>query len=343
MNFIVKHTLSCFLLLYCSHSYANNYTLGNGYNIGPWNLSGYSTVELHAPTQQQKKINLFLDEIAVFGQARLFQYLNPFFEIEYANQPLYTEGKGGFSKAGRFDLERVYNDALITSKLTFRLGKMLAPVGEWNQIHANPLVATEIRPLTTYLNFSEFVTGFSFIYTPETEWLPDMELYYQPWTELIPKGLKSRPVRYKNVSGIHLQYGDEFSGQIALSIQHAELTTRKERQTVYTIDGIYDFEFVKLSSQIFYASIYGSEIKRRYNDEWGGYLQLVTPVTERWSLVGRGETFKQRDAIESQQNAVFGINYRTYNTVVWKLEYVLHRGADLGINEGVFGSFGVIF
>jgi len=340
---MAKCFLSCLLLLYCLCSQADSYTLGNGYNIGSWNLSGYSSIELHAPTQQQQKISLALDEIAVFGQARFYQYLNPFFEIEYASQPIFTEGKGIFSKAGRFDLERLYNDARVTDELTFRLGKMLAPVGEWNQIHANPLVATETRPLTTFLNFSEFISGISLNYNPESEWLPEMKFYYQPWTELVPKNIKTRPVRYKNVSGIHLQYGDEFSGQIALSIQHAELTTRKERQTVYTMDGIYAFDWVKLSSQIFYASVYGAEIKRRRNHEWVGYLQLVAPITERWSLVGRGETFTQRDAIESQQNAVFGVNYRTQTTVVWKLEYVLHRGANLGINEGVFGSFGMMF
>gem|GEM_PF-264367 len=340
---MIKHCLSCLLLLCCTRALANNYTLGNGYDIGLWNISGYSSIELHAPTQQQKKINLFLDEIALFGQGRLHQYLNPFFEIEYANQPLWTETKGAFSNAGKFDLERLYNDALMTDEFTLRIGKMLSPVGEWNQIHANPLVATETRPLTTFLNFSEFISGFSLNYTPLSEWLPDIKLYYQPWTELVPKNLKTRPVRYKNVSGIHLQYGDEFAGQIALSIQHAELTTRQERQTIYTIDGIYDFEFVKFSSQIFYASIYGSEIKRRHNQEWGGYLQLVTPITDHWSLVGRGETFNQRDAIESQQNAVFGINYRSRSSLVWKLEYVLHKGADLGINKGVFGSFGVMF
>ncbi len=340
---MMKFFYSIPLLFYCCNSGAIDYVLGNGYNIGPWNLSGYSTTELHSPRKKQQKINLFLDEIALFGQANIHPYLNPFFEIEYANQPFYEEGKGVFSSAGRFDLERVYNDFHWNERFALRVGKMLAPVGEWNQIHANPLVATEIRPLTTYLNFSEFVSGFSFILNPETDWIPKLELYYQPWRELLPKTLKSRPVRYKNVSGIHLQYGDELEGQIALSIQHAELTNRRERQTVFELDGSYDFVWFNLSSQVFYASIYGAEKKRLHNHEWGGYLQLVAPINDQWSLIWRGETFDQRDAVESQTNAVFGVNFRPHDAIVWKLEYVLHGGANLGIDEGLFGSFGVIF
>ncbi len=339
---MTKFLLSC-IAIFCLCPQANGYTLGNGYNIGSWRLSGYTSVELQAPMQQQKQVDLSLDDLALFGHGQYNRYLDIFFEIEYANQPLWTENKGAFSNAGRFDLERLYNDMLIADELTLRIGKMLAPVGEWNQIHANPLVATTTRPLTTFLNFSEFISGFSLNYNPKSEWLPSIKLYYQPWEELLPKGLQTRPVRYKNINGIHLQYGDEFSGQIALSIQHAELTTRRERQTLFAVDGIYDFEFVQFSSQIFYAAVHGAESKRRRNHDWGGYLQLVAPITEQWSVVGRGETFSQRDAIESQQNAVFGFNFRTQNALVWKLEYVLHRGANLGINEGVFGSFGVMF
>jgi len=320
-----------------------NYTLGNGYTLGPWTFSGYALVELVAPIHQQQAVDLSLDDLAMFGQGRFNRYLNPFFEIEYINQPLWTEGQGAFAHAGKFDLERLYNDILISDKLTLRIGKMLAPVGEWNQIHASPLVATTIRPLTTYLNFSEFISGFSVLYSPQSQWLPNIDLYYQPWTELLPKNREMRPVRYKNITGINLHYGDEFSGQIAFSVQHAELTTRRERQTLFTVDGLYDFDYVKFSTQLFYASIYGSESRRRRNHEWGGYLQWVAPVTERWSLVSRGETFSQRDASQSQQNVVLGVNFRTQNALVWKLEYVFHWGANLGINEGVYSSVGVMF
>jgi len=42
---------------------------------------------------------------------------------------------------------------------------MLSPVGEWNEIHAAPLVLTTVRPAVTYQNFSEYLTGGSLLYS----------------------------------------------------------------------------------------------------------------------------------------------------------------------------------
>ena len=175
------------------------------------------------------------------------------------------------------------------------------------------------------------------------EWLPDIKVYYQPWAELLPKNLDMRPVRYENVSGINLQYGDEFSGRIALSIQHADLTTRNEQQTLFSVDGQYDFDYVQLSSQISYTTVSGNEITRQRDYEAAGYLQFVIPVMERWNLYTRGEAFMQRDAFSMHYNAVLGFNFRPQNALVWKLEYFLQRGGSLGLSEGVYGSFGVMF
>lgn len=240
-------------------------------------------------------------------------------------------------------VERLYNESNITEQLALRLGKMLAPVGEWNLIHANPLVVTVNRPLTTYLNLSEFVSGFELQYQSRQTWLPDIKIYYQPWAELLPKNLSTRPIRYQNVSGINLQYGDEFSGRIAFSIQHADLTTRHEQQTLFAVDGRYDFDPIQLSSQISYTTVSGNEITRQRNYEAAGYLQLVLPVMECWNLYTRGEAFMQRDASSVHYNGVFGFNFRPQDALVWKLEYVLQRGSFLGLSEGVYGSFGVMF
>jgi hypothetical protein len=339
----MKIFFTCLFLLHSINTYATNYVLGQGYNVGSWNFSGYANFKLKVPLQNSKAAEIELDDIALFGQGRINQYLNPFFEIEYSGQPIWEEGEGAFHKSGKFVLERLYNNTFISDKWSLKLGKFLSPVGEWNQIHAPPLVATVNRPLTTFLNFSEFISGASLQYNPSNQWLPQVQMYYQPWTELLPKNISSRPVRYKNVSGINFKYGDDFVWQAGLSIQHAEITNRKERQTLYALDASYDFEHVKLSTQFFFANISGTEPVRRRNIEWGGYLQLVIPMSEQWDFVARGETFIHRDAIESQQNAVFGFNYNPHDSIIFKLEYLLHQGASLGLYEGVYGSFGVMF
>jgi len=334
--------LSGYLVLVAGFCQANPYTLGNGYNIGRWNFSGYTSSGLFVPVQPQGLAELKIDDLAIFAQAKLHRYINPFIEVEYANQLLWAEKQGAFSSTGDFILERLYNDMYWGNGVILRWGKMLAPVGEWNQIHANPLVATTIRPLTTYFNFSEFISGLSLNYVSQFRWLPSVQLYYQPWREWLPEPLASHPVRYNEVSGINLKYGDEFSGQLGLSIQHAVLSHRSEQQIRFGLDGFYDFNWVKLRSHVFYTTISGTRQRQR-NQEWGGYLQLLIPVSEQFNAVIRGESVTQRNQLKSHQNAVFGLNYRPDDAIVWKVEYAISQGAKLAIREGLFASFGVIF
>ncbi len=237
-----KTKLIYMLLLLSAPLYASAYTLGQGYNLGAWNIAGYTNIKFKAPTQSQNTAEIEIDDLSLFVRGSINQYINPFFEIEYSAQPLWVEGQGAFPTSGKFVVERLYNKSNITNRFSMRLGKILAPVGEWNLIHANPLVETVNRPLTTYLNLSEFISGFELQYQTKQAWLPNVKVYYQPWAELLPKNLAMRPVRYKNVSGINLQYGDEFSGRIALSIQHADLATRNEQQTLFSLDGQYIFD-----------------------------------------------------------------------------------------------------
>lgn len=323
--------------------HANDYVLGHGYDIGSWNISGYSSIEVNVPNQHAA--NFTVDDVALFIHGRVNRYINPFFEGEYSNQAIWVNGDGVFSSgAGHFVLERLYNDILFTDTLSLRMGKMLTPMGEWNLIHAAPLVATTIRPLTTYINFSKFATGILFNYVAEQHSsLPSATVYYQPDEELLPKPLTSRPYRYKNISGLQLIYENTLDWRIAFSTQHAELVNRNERQILFALDGRYDFDIFAVEMQASYNHIVGNQTTRQRNNEWDGYLQLIVPVAEDWSLVGRGETVTLRDVKNSQQNAVFGVNYRPDPALVWKLEYLLVKGGVTNLNEGVYASFGVMF
>ena len=324
-------------------TFADDYVLGHGYNSGSWNISGYATAELNLANQ--RAANFTVNDFSIFIHGRVNHYINPFFEGEYANQALWVEGAGVLSSgAGQFVLERLYNDSYFTDSVFLRAGKMLTPVGEWNLIHAAPLVATTIRPLTTYLNFSEFTSGGSLNYVAEhNSLLPSAILYYQPSEELLPKTLASSPYRYKNVSGLQLVYARDLDWRVGFSMQHSEVINRHERQTLFSWDGRYDFDVFSLEMQTSYNRIVGNPKIRQRNDEWGGYLQLTVPVIDDWSLIGRGETFTARGAKSSQQNAVFAVNYRPNAALVWKLEYLFVKGATTNLNEGVYTSFGVMF
>jgi hypothetical protein len=66
--------------------------------------------------------------------------------------------------SGRFedeasDLERLYAEYAFADALRLRVGRFLTPVGQWNELHAEPLTWTALRPLTTFRPFSKSSTG----------------------------------------------------------------------------------------------------------------------------------------------------------------------------------------
>ena len=54
---------------------------------------------------------------------------------------------------------RLYGEVAVGDALRLRAGRFLTPVGQWNEIHADPLTWTSLRPLTTYRAFAKSVTG----------------------------------------------------------------------------------------------------------------------------------------------------------------------------------------
>ncbi|MFK5892632.1 MAG: hypothetical protein QM504_05380 [Pseudomonadota bacterium] len=308
--------------------------------VNDWSISGYTSINFNVPNNENAELEL--DDLAFFIQGHINQYLNPFVEAEIGRLPIWIEGRGIFPQAGEFDLERLYNESRLSDSIIVRLGKMLAPVGEWNQVHAAPLVATINRPLTTYINFSKFISGVEFKYAP-VNWLPNISLYYQPSNELAPKKITTEPIRYKNITGINLQYGDEFTAQLALSIQHADLIIQNETQTLYSLDGQDDFGWLQISSQLTYTTITGQGQTRVRDFERGGYIQTLLPISERWAFVYREELFLSRHNLQTHYNTVLNINFTPDDSTIWKMEYVFQNGAQLNIQEGFYSSFGMMF
>lgn len=58
-----------------------------------------------------------------------------------------------------WEVDRAYLEYAAGDALRLRLGRFLTPVGQWNEVHADPLTWTSLRPLTTYRAFAKSVTG----------------------------------------------------------------------------------------------------------------------------------------------------------------------------------------
>lgn len=350
-----KITLSLLLTFFLTILFSNislaedqtqNYKLGEGLRLAEIQFSGYLTVNGKIPNKGDSE--LVVDDLSLFFNARFHKLFNPFFEAEIAETPIYVQGHDLFKgKDAKLVLERLYNDSRLSNQLTLRLGKSLDPIGEWNGIHAGPLVPTSTRPLTTFRSFSEFITGAAFIYTPLTESLPTVNIYWQPEGDLF-HNKDSIPNRdFHNIKGANLTWGWGFENKLGLAFQTADLSPAhqplSERQNLlglnlHLVKGDFD-----LQSEFTYVWLKNPAYIRKRDDETGLYVQGLYNLDEKWALFARFEYFQDRDFLKSSNNAVFGLKYSPIGPVVWKLEYVEQWGQELEISSGVVASFSVLF
>ncbi|GBG14657.1 uncharacterized protein NMK_2256 [Novimethylophilus kurashikiensis] len=323
-------------------AWADDYHLGQGYNVGNFNIAGYASVVADAPTHGTSK--LMIDDLSLFITGRFNRYFNPFFEGELTEDALWQEGGSLFSDSKpRLVLERLYNDSYLTDYLSVRLGKMLTPIGEWNTIHAAPLVWTTTRPMTTYRGFNEYTSGIAVNYDAQDAKLPEVQLYWQPDGEMIPKPQRLIVREYVHAYGVHANWSLGLTDKIGLSIEHADVNASDESQTLYGLNARKTWGKFQLETEAHYTDLSGGNPSRARSNERGAYVLAAYSPTAQWSVMGRYEYFADREAASSSRNALVGVAYRPDPAMVWKLECVKNYGAVLDIETGVFASFSVLF
>ncbi len=345
MNFsprIDTHATAFFglILLFCLSFPANalEYQLGQGLQLGPVNVGGY--INLIGKGPRRGDAELELDDLSLFLSGRFHRWLQPFVEVEYTGQTLWKENHGAFSPDdGKWVLERAYNDLSVTPDWRLRLGKMLSPVGQWNLIHAAPLVLTTVRPLTTFRNFSVFASGIAFLSASNDTFF----LYYQPWGELAPLPKRFAPRRYRQVLGGRFVFGDTLDHWLWASIQAAKLNSRRHWQTLFSLDGGFKWKLLTVEAQTTYNHLYNENSGLQHTNEWGGYLQTSLAVHTYWSFIVRAEGFRDRNNRGIHTNQLLGVVFHPHPAIKWKLEYLWTQGPGLGLDEGVFGSIAVLF
>jgi hypothetical protein len=321
---------------------AGEYHLGEGYTVGNVNIAGYINLVAEAP--RHGKTEVVGDDISLFVSGRVNKYFNPFFEAELSGATLWREDDNLFPDNNHdIILERLYNDSHLTGNFTLRIGKMLTPVGEWNNIHAAPLVWTTTRPMTTYRSFPEYTSGLSFNYTPSDDTLPEIQLYRQPNGELVPRPKTLVTREYLRATGIHLNWVYGLTDKVGLSFQHATINHTSETQTLLGFNARKTLSALQIETETTYTHVTGVNPARYRDDEWGAYLLGSFILNDRWSLLARYEYFSDRNTIASSRNALLGFSWRPDPAMVWKLEYVQQKGAMLDIDSGIFASFSVLF
>lgn len=339
-----KPALLSFLLLagVLTHARAAEYHLGEGYRAGNINIAGY--LNLVAERPRGGPAQLVGDDLSLFIGARFNQYINPFFEAEFSGATLWRASRRPLSdNHPHFVLERLYNDSELTGNLTLRLGKMLTPVGEWNSIHAAPLVPTITRPMTTFRSFPEYTSGLALHFSAQDGSLPEVQAYWQPAHELKarPKALATRD--YHGTTGLHLNWSDGLVDKVGISLQHARIGATQASQSLAGINARKTFGRFQIETEATFVRIRGAGRASLRKREWGAYLLGSYAIDDNWSLTGQVEHFSDRNATQASRNALLGLSWRNNPAMVWKLEVVKQSGAALDIQTGVAASLAVLF
>ena len=319
-----------------------DYSLGHGLNVGDFNLAGYASVTADGPLGHRKDVSV--DDLSLFVSGHVNDMFNPFMETELANLPILQTPEADGGLRGRAVLERLYNDILISDDITLRGGKMLAPVGEWNSIHAAPLVMTTSRPLATYYGFSEYVTGISMLYTNASLPLPEAQVYWQPAGEFAQRTPDLTVRNYRDVAGAHLNWPFGLTDKIGASVQHSTIESSGDHQFVGGVNGNYKIGPLSFESEATYSSIEKQPSESTHPTEWGGYVLGAYALSQEVSLFAWYEVFRTRYDITQSQDILLGASWHSSPWVVWKLEYVGSIGGPTDTNlTGFYGSLSVLF
>jgi len=327
------------LMSLMSSCWADDYRVGQGLQLGNFLVSGYANVVAEAP--QGSPATLSIDDLSLFVSGRVNRWLNPFLEAEVSSATLLQSGNGPIDR-GHFVMERFYDDLRLSESDTLRVGKILTPVGDWNLIHAAPLVPTTTRPLTTQRGFSEYSNGFSWLRDPGPGAGPDWQIYWQPGREWLPKPSSIAPEHFRNILGAHVNWSSGLSDKIGLSFQQGRSGNADEHYRLFGLNVRRSIGRLTLESEAT-SSRWSGTAPRTHDRESGLYALADYAFNQRWHGILEGEHYQSRHVVDPSKNTLVGIAYKPQSSLVWKLEYVHQTGDAREIPTGWLASLAVLF
>ncbi|MDP3876131.1 MAG: hypothetical protein Q8Q50_04040 [Methylobacter sp.] len=315
----------------------NNYRLGGGYLIGESGLriGGYSEVKTAVP--RAAPWHFEVSDLSLFLTWDNGSRLHFFSELEAGDLLSANQHQSLGTQDVHFEFERFYLDTLVSNNLTVRLGKFLTPIGQWNLIHAAPLVWTTSRPVATNNLFSTHASG---LMLHGSVSVADRLLEYSVYGDLserIDPHRSSNP--FEHALGGHLRYALTDSLQIAGSFASFVLNNEPSKRFYLAgFDLAWTYQKFELSSEIAYRTGDHATIK----DSWQGFVQSVMPLSQQWFAIGRYELFEQ-PSDKMGQVGLLGIAYKPLPPLVLKLEYQLGEHNEMLAPDGLFASVAVLF
>ena len=329
----------------------DRYTLGQGLQFPQQDLTvgGYATLKYSNLDAQAWQFSV--NTLSLFLSKTLTKRWQLFSEIEVGDALRYSRDNFTTSDA-EFDLERLYADYHLRRGISIRFGKFLTPVGRWNLIHADPLVWTTDRPLSTSAPFARHATG-AMLYGDLTLGANSLDyMLYADDSELLDPAQQNELAfeddtsglsphnAFKHAAGARLSYSllnDAL--QLGASYVRFKMSDLLDKQELIGADALLTVKGLEFSGEWFYRNSLGSAEP----DEHGGFVQAVLPLVQRFYLVGRREKYHAATLPPTATINVIGVTYRPHPAVSIKLEYRGGEHNDIVAPSGWLGSLAILF
>lgn len=228
------------------------------------------------------------------------------------------------------DIERLYVDYHAGPSVTFRFGKFLTPVGQWNLIHADPLTWTVSRPLSTSAAFARHASGFMALGTVP---LRGRDLDYWIFAD-DSKHLGIGPEQDKAFSSfgadgsLRNNFRQAFGGQwlyhmlddrFSLGMSYLDYTLQSPHRR-FQLVGM-DFSWTTRHLNLTAEAVRRTSPDAGVPAQQGGFLQAAVPLRRKLYLVGRYERYRTSVSARVTTLRTFGLNFRPVQGIVLKLEH----------------------
>ena len=335
-----------FWLIFPAISRADGYELGQGWQSSSYYLSGYANIEVVDRFDAPSKIDL--DDLSLFAGGHVSQGINPFMEAEFSKQTLIRQGGGGDD--GEFIIERFYNDLIFSEHDTLRVGKILTPLGDWNLVHAAPLIPIITRPYTTAQGFDAYLSGISWLHEPESGVIPGLQLYWQPDTEWFKRPLSQTIRNFRNVYGGHINMPFGLIDKIGASFQHGQLIETGETFNLYGFNANKSFGKLRLEGEAISAHFSGAVTPgapvRIHDNESGIFMLADYTIASQWHGILESEYYQDHTMDLPSRSTSVVAAYKPGAPMIWKVEYIHQAGVSASIapiHTGFKASFSTLF
>lgn len=343
--------LAATLLAVCVPAVAAPYELGQGYVIPGLGLTAGGYLSVQASNLDGQKARASLQDLSFLLHGDMAQDWHFFSEVEVSN-PVVLSGRSVSTTDADFDFERLYVDYNLTPRQTLRIGKFLTPVGRWNQIHADPLVWTVSRPLTTASPFARNASGMQLygswpldraevdyaVFLDDSGRLDPSEGHESTYMEL--NVVPNPDSAFKHGGGARLLYrtmDDDF--QLGVSVLRFRLKQLPNVKDMIGVDAFYAPGQLELSSEVAYRR----DESGTNGKEWGAFVQAVYPLLDTVYAVAYHERYKSELFPGVVNSTSVGLTYRPSPPVSYKLEYRGTHGQESLAPDGWMLSFAVLF